>query len=356
MEEVQKQQGKKTYHLCLSSANEVMFRSCEDYYKAYNYYAMALYKTQSTSLADAFMSNHFHVIVRTEDPKALMYHFRNSYSKYFNNKYSRSGRLGEKKHYCIEINGLYHHLSAISYVLRNPMHHGVAPTPFAYEHSSSNIIFQRDMGKIFSYNLLSPKQYYKYIGKWSRYHHPYPPSYKMDVNGMFTRESVTDTTYVEHLYSTARAYTYYMTRKTSEEWLNEQSKDKLQTIPITINIVEEAFIKSMIKSSFRENINNSINNTDNINTGRTNNMVPIYSDKITAKMLSCENGRSNYNKLTDIQLCKKIDDITNRKYKKESVYCLSLVQKREIVRLLISNNHNISQSQLNRCIYFNDKP
>ena len=43
---------KSVYHFCFSS-DEVMFRSDEDYVRAFNCYALALLKTESLSLADA---------------------------------------------------------------------------------------------------------------------------------------------------------------------------------------------------------------------------------------------------------------------------------------------------------------
>ena len=75
---------KKTYHLCLSAGNEVMFRDLEDYNRGFNCFALALYKTGSTGLVESFMSTHTHQLVQTTDPDELMYNFRLSYSMYFN--------------------------------------------------------------------------------------------------------------------------------------------------------------------------------------------------------------------------------------------------------------------------------
>ena len=131
---------KKTYHLCLSAGDEIMFRDLDDYHRGFNCFAIALYKTDSTGLVESFMSNHFHLVIQTENPKDFMYNMRQPYSKYFNHKYGRSGILGEDKHFQIEISGLHHHLAAMSYTLRNALHHGIAPIPYAYPHSSANVI------------------------------------------------------------------------------------------------------------------------------------------------------------------------------------------------------------------------
>ena len=78
---------KKTYHFCLSAGDEVMFRDQEDYNRGFNCFALALYKTGSTGIVEAFMATHCHLMAETDDPTGLMYHMRMPYSKMFNNKY-----------------------------------------------------------------------------------------------------------------------------------------------------------------------------------------------------------------------------------------------------------------------------
>lgn len=99
---------KKTYHLCISAGDEVMFRDLEDYHRGFNCFALALYKTGSTGLAESIMSTHSHSLVQTTDPKAFMFNFRNPYSKYFNRKYGRTGKLGEDIHFTLEVVGHHH--------------------------------------------------------------------------------------------------------------------------------------------------------------------------------------------------------------------------------------------------------
>ena len=68
---------KKTYHLCLSAGDEVMFRDLEDYHRGFNCFAVALYKTDSVGLVESFMATHTHQMVQTQVPKELMFSFRN---------------------------------------------------------------------------------------------------------------------------------------------------------------------------------------------------------------------------------------------------------------------------------------
>ena len=211
---------KRTFHLCLSSSDEVMFRDEEDYNRGFNTFALALYKTDSTGLVESFMTNHVHKLVQTADPNIFMGAFRMPYAKYFNNKYTRCGSLGEPRHFTLEVKGLHHHLAAMSYILRNALHHGVAPIPYAYPHSSVNAIFQREMGKRPESDLLSPASYYRYIGRRAEY----PDTYKMSKSGLFLRESVLDIPQVENMFSTPRKFDFYMNRRSSEEWLAEIEK------------------------------------------------------------------------------------------------------------------------------------
>ena len=173
---------KKTYHLCLSAGDELLFRDIEDYNRGFNCFALALYKTDSTGLVESAMSNHYHQLVQTRYPNEFMHHFRLSFSMYFNRKYHRSGRLGEEMHFAVDVVGYNHMIAAMSYVLRNALHHGVAPIPYAYPHSSVNAIFMREMGKTPCDKLLDPRYYRRFIN-WSA---TFPDSYKMTESGVFT--------------------------------------------------------------------------------------------------------------------------------------------------------------------------
>ena len=173
---------KKTYHLCLSSDDEVMFRDLEDYNRGFNCFALALHMTDSTGLVESFMSTHTHQIAQTRNSGELMYNFRRSYSQYFNHKYQRSGKLGERHHFTMEIIGYHHIVTAISYVLRNTLHHGIVPIPYAYPHCSVNSIFKKAFGRFNEEQLLHPRSYAKYIGRRAEY----PERYKMTEGGVFS--------------------------------------------------------------------------------------------------------------------------------------------------------------------------
>ena len=287
-----------------------MFRDLEDYYRGFNCFAIALYKTNSIGLVESFMSTHLHLLVQTESPKDFMMCFRMLYTMYFNKKYGRSGKLGEKMHFTMEVVGYHHILAAMSYILRNALHHGVAPIPYAYPHCSANAIFMREMGKLPEGNLLPKKSYYKYLGRKAEY----PDSYKMSKSGLFLRESVLDIPQVENLFVTPRMFNFYMSRKSSEEWESEQSKDQNHSQVINIQSIENGV------------------NTD-----------PIE------RLLLFENGKADYRKLSDIDLCTEINRNILPKYRKISVYQLSSEEKTRIANYLYNTFH-LNAAQIRRCL------
>ena len=303
---------KKTYHLCLSAGNETLFRDEEDYNRGFNSLALALYKTDSTGLVESFQSTHFHLVVQSENPADMMYAMRQSYSKYFNRRYQRSGRLGEKHHFQLEISGLHHHLAAMTYVLRNALHHGLVPIPYAYPHCTVNAIFRKEMGKTHIEKELNQNSFYRFVGRKAEW----PSHYRMNDKGLFLRESVLDIVQVENMYATPRAFNYYMSRKSGEEWEKEQEKANIGASPIRLEDIEQGI------------------------NGQTKEKMLIY-----------ESGRSDYRKISDIDLCHEIDRNIIPKYGKASVYHLSRTEKEQIGEFLF-RTFRIGEAQIRRCLAF----
>jgi hypothetical protein len=95
---------RNAYHICLASHDEVLHRSVEDYIYDVNCFAVAVHRTDSRALADAFMSTHDHSCVQTDG-------------------------------FITELEGIRRIVTAVSYVNRNPRHLSVTntarPTPFS---------------------------------------------------------------------------------------------------------------------------------------------------------------------------------------------------------------------------------
>lgn len=291
---------KKTYHLCLSAGDEVMFRDQEDYNRGFNCFALALYKTGSAGLVESFMATHTHQMVQTIKPEELMYHFRRPYSIYFNHKYQRNGKLGERVHFSMEVIGYHHLLAALSY----------APIPYAYPHCSVNANFRKEMGKFNDDRILPRNLYYKHVGRRAEF----PDTYKMNENGIFARESVLDIPQVENLFVTPRVFNYYMTRKSSEEWEREQTKDGNGLVPINLASIEDG--------------------------------VMIHKQN---QMLVYENGKADYRRISDIELCTELDALAYNRYGRHSVYQMTLKEKEEVAEHLYKVRH-ISEPQIRRCL------
>ncbi len=142
-----------------------IFFSESDYQKflnRYHYYLGLSVETYAYSL----LQNHFHILIRLlpEEQVAkkidrgshnveqfyilpkkegkvfkaetLLGHFFNSYTKYINSKYGRSGALMEGNFKRKEIQKVEYLQHCICYINRNPMHHGLAKSYDEYPHSS----------------------------------------------------------------------------------------------------------------------------------------------------------------------------------------------------------------------------
>ena len=301
---------KKTYHLCLSSEGEVMFRSRADFIRGINCLCLAAHYTEAILLAYVFMSNHVHIIVRTDDPEKFMMKFRYAYNKYFNAKYHRRGRLGEDQFFKTELEGLYHLLTAIAYVLRNPVHHGICATPFGYEFSSIRGMFRTEFGWQTAEGILPRKSAYQFIPSRS----VLPERYQMYSEGMILPETVIDAQDIEHQFSTARSFLYYMNRLSGEEWIREQQQDQTGFPAITLESIEEGV-------RFHD-----------LNT-----------------MLRNEHGRANYAAMTDLMLCNEIDNTILPGYGISSVYELTIEQRENMVGYL-RRRYSVPVPQAKRCL------
>lgn len=111
-----------------------------------------------------------------------------------------------------------------------------------------------------------------------------------------------------------RTFNYYMSRKSGEEWEKEQEKDKLDREPISLIDIE---------------------------TG--------VRDHSLEKMLIYESGRSDYRRISDIDLCTEIDRNIVQKYGKTSVYHLSMSEKQQIGNMLY-RQHHLPEAQIKRCL------
>lgn len=288
-----------------------MYRSKDDYIRGINCLCMAAHKTGSSLLAYAFMSNHVHICVRTEDPASFMAAYRYPYNRYFNSKYKRHGSLGEIDYFELEVDGLNHLLTAIAYILRNPMHHGITSTPFGYTFSSVNAIFREELGRQPVEYHMPKKSHYQYLSGREKL----PPEFLMNKEGMILPETVIDIADLQHQFSTARTYIYYLNRLSGDAWIKEQFQDNNGLEPISIEMIEKGIEYQDIRS-----------------------------------MLTNEHGRANYKSMNDMQLCDEIDKrILPKHFLGKTVYELSQSEHVKICEYLVRTFH-APLSQIERCL------
>lgn len=245
---------------------------------------------------------------------------RDSYTRLFNMKYERSGMLGEKGVYIVEVEGLRHLLAAVTYTLRNCVHHGVESSPFAYPYSSVNVYFRKELGKDFPDPvLLTPEQIKATLPRRAGF----DPSWKMGPDGVFLRKSVIASSFVEAAYATPQAFNYMMGRKSGSDWAKEQQEDDTQDPPVTLESFEEAFLR-----------------------GRGE-----RAEQTVADMLRNEKARYFKRPIDDMRLCEIIDKQEIKRYGKRSVYHLSEQEKNEIANRLF-RQYGASVNQLRRCLVF----
>jgi hypothetical protein len=306
-------------HLCYTSHGEVMFRNVDDMNYAFNSLCSALYKTDSICLAETFISTHHHGCYLTSLPRELMHIHRTSYTKYFNNKYGRTGSLGEKGFFMQEIDGLRHQVSAITYVLKNPVHHGISATPFAYPYCSANAFFRKDLGKDFSPRLLTSEQIRMSLPRRAEF----DPSWKMGTEGVFLRESVLETAMVESLYSTPQAFNYMLSRKSGEDWVKEQDMDSVSCPPVTLENIESPLFTGGL--------------------GKEDSLFHMPQN---------ERSRFNRSVMTDLRLCGIVDMELASGKAPRTVYQLSNEEKICLANELHRRFH-CGKEQIRRCLAMN---
>ncbi len=211
---------RKVYHLC-NLSQKVIFRNKEDYYNAINRLAACAYEASTEVWAYAIMSTHLHLIVKTDDIDKFTKAFCQTISRTINHKYNSHIRVSLSKR---ALNDKGEILTAVNYVLKNPMHHQVAEVAFTYPYSSAYLYF-RDKIRMED-SLLCPawmvtpqrpseigtRVYRKLFGK-----HVLPEKYLITNGVVIQPESFVNVRIIEMLYESVRSFLYNMNKPLKEE-------------------------------------------------------------------------------------------------------------------------------------------
>ena len=289
---------RKTVHLCLSSHDEVMYRNEADLNMGFNCLALAVLETESRLLAEAFMTTHNHKLLQTDNAKEVVTRDRYAYTRYFNAKYYRKGNLGERVCFSSVVDGMHHTVTALNYVLRQGLHHGLAATPFGYPHCSVNSMFRKDFCREEPTMYLLSEKRHIYLP----HHKSLPLQYRMLPNGLILRADNLDTAYVEELHMSPRNFLFQMNRITDEKIASEQTEEN-DLPPVTLETIEQG--------------------------------VPVFNVK---DALVNELGRVNKSLLTDLELCHIVDDYYLPRLLKENepltIYRLSESKRADLGNLI----------------------
>jgi len=289
-----------------------MFRDKEDHGMFLNLLALRCFSDDTDLSADAEMSNHIHLNVFSSIPSFFAGHIRMSYTKYFNHKYGRKGRFGEKSTFIQKVEGYHHQMVVQNYIHRNGLHHGASPTAFGYKYCSVRELFTKDIGLEVEKPVGMSRQQ---IASFLPRHSEFPDRYQMNADGVFVRSSFMEIRRAEQFYVTPRNYLYQMNRLTDENWIKEQAKDETGS-PFTIADIERA------------------------------------DEQSVSRMLMNESGRGfNRNRMQDLDVCALIDKELALPCGVSSVYQLTDSQKMRIAKQLYYDYH-IKLSQINRCLLF----
>lgn len=302
---------KESYSICFTSHDEVMFRDEEDHGTFINVMAIEAYRTGSEILCDSEMSNHTRINALTDCPTVFSGRARMSYTKYFNRKYGRSGRFGEKGTYVLNVDGFYHQLTLANYILRNGLHHGAVSIAMGYPFCSIKEMFAKDLNTVLEPAVFTRRE--EIAGFLPRYA-DFPDTYVMDKNGIFLRRSFMEIRRLEQFYVSPRNFVYQMNRLTDETWQQEQIKDGTGK-PITLADVE-----------------------------------PGLDEKSIAELLNNENARNfSRSRMQDLEVCRLIDQELLPGTGATSVYRLTDTQRSRIYRTL-QNEFHLPDRQIRRCL------
>ena len=301
---------KESYHICFTSHEEVLFRDAQDHGMFVNLMALRCFAEGAEILADAQMSTHVHMNIFTRAPMHFASNLRLSYTRYFNTKYGRKGRFGQKYTFLLPVQGHVHQMVLQNYILRNGLHHGAAPTALGYPFCSARELFTEDIGlqKEKAAPLSRPD-----MASFLPRHAEFPDEYRMNEDGVFLRSSFMEIRKAEQYYVSPRNYLYQMNRLTDESWEKEQQQDHSGK-PLSLGDIEPADEKSI------------------------------------GQMLKNEYGRNfSCSRLQDMDVCRLIDWEFLPRYGAASVYQLTLSQKQHIARQLAYDFH-LPEKQVRRCL------
>lgn len=305
---------KDFYHICMTAHSEVLLRSMEDVALFTNQLALSAYRNETEVLTDAQMSTHVHETVLCDIPRKFVWSQELSLTKSYNKRHFRRGPLFDGKPFILQIKGPRHMQMAMNYSLRQGLHHGQSDTAFSYPWSTCNQLFKQERGVLpVPAKYCSRSDLKEFFPKNAGC---FPDNWQADESGILLRSCFEEISLVENWYGTARSFIYSMTRKTTEEWLEEQKKDDVEGPIISLELMEKGF----------------------------------SSEDISQMKQREGNTKYNTKEMSDMEICSIIDNQMLGRFHKQSVYQLSADQKARLAEELRHDMGLCSEKQIRRCL------
>lgn len=305
---------KRLYHLSISCHSETLFRDEEDIRSITNILALSAYSVRVEIWVDALMPTHLHLIVFGEESRVLELarRLKLRITKYHRGRHRGCGPLFDPAVFMLPLEGANHILAAISYVLRNGMHHAQSSTPFGYAPCTVNDLFREDLGKIpFRKPITSRNEIAAMLPRYSEF----PDRFAMDMHGMLLRDSFEELQRVELFYKTPRSFLYQMNRLSSDDWEKEQMQDGTQGPPVTLSVIEPG----------------------------------ADAPSLTAWLTNEKGYHFRKDRKLDMDVCKIIDQDLMSRFPGKTVYQIDMDQKLQLARVLQHDFH-LPASQIRRCL------
>jgi putative transposase len=127
------------YHvMARSNSDEPLFRDDEDRVRFLGILDEVVLRRSWIHMAYCLMSNHFHAVLQTPDSDLSdgMRELLGTYARTFNLRHNRAGHLFRERFLCVVVTDDDHLLTAVRYVVRNPVTAGITPWPDDWKWSS----------------------------------------------------------------------------------------------------------------------------------------------------------------------------------------------------------------------------
>jgi len=233
----EKEMSKNYYFVTCHSANDFcVCKDREDYIHLNNKMGISAFKKDTLLYGGSLMSNHYHIIIRSQDVVSFIKSVNGSYSKYFNKKYGFRGHLWLKRSGIDEIP--YYNNSLLKdkllYSIGNSSRHNVCYSTVMYPWNTSRVYFNEpkvENNEIFS---LSQRKKVKLLNaidqkKFLPRRLVLPESYRMSEDGLLLPESFIDKSLVRRLFNSQSSFYYNLKFPSTTEVRNRSLKaDKLK--------------------------------------------------------------------------------------------------------------------------------